>query len=314
MYKKKIFQDVDKQINILKEKNLSFRDEEMAKSILIRNNYYTIINGYREPFVKEDTKEKGTQYMDGAYFEEIYALFSFELDLKISLLKYIFILERNIKSAISYEFSKLYGHEDYLKVKNFDNSDNADVRELFYLFSSLQNIISRSINKNDYMSYYVENYNYVPLWVLANAMTLGNIINFYKLMKKSEKEHISQFYFGCDMYELEDYLEIINTYRNVCAHDERLYNYRANKKGIPNNKFHNYFRIKNNEKGNNDVFALLLSLCSILTKENKYRLVYELIPIFDELESNLTSINIDVILDIMGFPHNWKGIVDVLCN
>lgn len=310
MYNKKIFLDINKQIEILKNKNLSFRDEEKAKFLLIKNNYYSVINGYRDPFVL-NTNSKKSKYIDGTYFEEIFSLYSFEMDLKTTLLKYIFIIEKNIKSAISYEFSKIYGHENYLNVENFDNSKDADVRGMFYLFSNLYSVISRSINKNDYMKYYVDNYNNVPLWVLANAMSLGNIINFFRLMKKSEKEYISKYYFKSNSEDLEAYLENINVFRNICAHDERLYKYEASGKSIPINNIHTFLQIKDN-KGRNDVFSLVIGLCYLLDKENALKFIYDLIPIFDKFEKQLTSINISKILDIMGFPNNWKDIETIL--
>lgn len=311
MSNKKDFKDINKQIEILKNKNLSFKDEKRAKELLIKNNYYTVINGYRFPFLKSKENEP-TEYIDGSCFEEIFAFYTFENNLKIALLKYIFVIEKNIKSAVSYEFSKLYGHANYLKIENFDNSKNADVRGMFYLFSSLFNVISKSINKNEYMRYYVDNYNNVPLWVLANAMSLGNITNFYCLMKKSEKEYISNSYFKTNSDDLEDYLELISAYRNVCAHDERLYTFKLKGKSIPNNQICEYFNFKNKKYNNNDVFSLVISLSFLLEKENAIRMLYDLFPIFDELEKKLVSINVTKILDILGFPPNWKDLVNII--
>ena len=47
----KIFKTIDEQITILKNKNLQIDDEEYAKNILLRENYF-FINGYRYLFMK----------------------------------------------------------------------------------------------------------------------------------------------------------------------------------------------------------------------------------------------------------------------
>lgn len=309
---KKIFQDIEKQIEILKGKGLLFKDEEKAKTLLIKTNYYTLINGYRLPFVEDIKNEDGTRYKKGAFFDEIYYFYAFELNLKTIFLKYIFYLEQNIKSAISYEFSRIHGYENYLQVGNFDNSSYGSTKDIFYLFSNLYNTISRSISKEDYISYYVENYNYIPLWVLVNSMSLGNAINFYKLMKSSEKDYVSKYYFNCKSYELEDYLEILNAYRNICAHDERLYNFRAKGKSVPINKFHEKFKIVNKDIGKNDPFSLLIALLDLLIKEDAFKVFYELDNLFKDFEKKLESMKITEILDFMGFPENWRDIREII--
>ena len=49
------------------------------------------------------------------------------------------MLEQNFKSAISYEFSKLYGHENYLNYENFDYENEKNIRDIFFTIGSVHN-------------------------------------------------------------------------------------------------------------------------------------------------------------------------------
>ena len=49
-YFMKDFKTIEEQINLLKSRNVVFIDENQAKEILI-NNYYNIINGYKDLFI-----------------------------------------------------------------------------------------------------------------------------------------------------------------------------------------------------------------------------------------------------------------------
>lgn len=309
---KKVFSNVGEQINILKSKNLTIKDEQKAVEMLVRSNYYVVINGYRTPFLLDRKSGDKSKYIPGSAFEEIYSLYMFDRSIRIIFLKYILIMEQNLKSAISYEFSKIYGSENYLHYSNFACEDEKNTKEIFFLIGSLHNTLSKAIGKNEYITYNIEKYNNVPFWILANILTFGGIINFYKLMKDEEKQYIARKYFRVKVNELETYMELLNAYRNICAHDERLYNVKATKFSITHNEYHTYFEINDtSENGKKDVFALCITLCMLLSREDKMKMINELIAVFEDLDENIDSIHITKIYNMMGFPHNWKEIKDI---
>ena len=63
--------------------------------------------------------------------------------------------------------------------------------------------------------------------------------------------------------------------------------------------------------GKNDLFSLVLMFKFMLSKEDFKLLVYELGYEVDLLDNKLNSIEIDKVLDKIGFPTNWKNIVDL---
>lgn len=46
----KEFKTVDEQIQLLQNRNLQIKNKEIAKQILLNNNYYYLINGYKNYF------------------------------------------------------------------------------------------------------------------------------------------------------------------------------------------------------------------------------------------------------------------------
>jgi len=97
----KEFKTIEKQIEILKERNLIV-NEEKAKEIFRDNNYYYLINGYKNLFIDKNNGEK--QYKESATLEEIFALYKFDSELKSIFLKYILKIERRMDTYIAYEF------------------------------------------------------------------------------------------------------------------------------------------------------------------------------------------------------------------
>lgn len=70
------------------------------------------------------------------------------------------------------------------------------------------------------------------MWVLVNILSFGDISNFFKLMKQKERIEISGE-FNIMEFNLSNLISILAYTRNLCAHDERLYNCK-----IPNISIH----------------------------------------------------------------------------
>lgn len=65
----KEFKSIEEQIEILKNRNLII-DEIQAKKIFKENNYYYVINGYKDLFVDKSKSEE--IYKANTEFKEIY--------------------------------------------------------------------------------------------------------------------------------------------------------------------------------------------------------------------------------------------------
>ena len=52
----KIFKTIDEQIDILNSRNVVIDDYDKAYNLLSKNNYYYLINGYKNLFIDSKTK------------------------------------------------------------------------------------------------------------------------------------------------------------------------------------------------------------------------------------------------------------------
>ena len=110
------------------------------------------------------------------------------------------------------------------------------------------------------------------------------------------------------------YLPILANYRNLCAHEDILYENRTQKQ-IGDTVYHQILDIpkQNNEYiyGKSDVFALLIIMRQLLQTEDFKNMSLELENVIQTLNYNLTSIKIEKVLNRMGFPSNWKELVTI---
>ena len=145
----KSYKSYRQQLNILRSRGMVIGKGSQGSRvmrILERENYYNVINGYKELFLaSKATATTEEVYKTGTTFDEVYALYNFDRELRNIYMKYLLKLENTFKTVISHEFSAKYGHDNYLKIDNFDNSTEHNISSSIKL--QLQsNFISNRMN------------------------------------------------------------------------------------------------------------------------------------------------------------------------
>lgn len=306
----KIFKTLDEQIDILRSKGLIIDDEEKAKGILFRENYF-FVSGYRHLFMKSS---KDKFFIKGTNFEELYATFVFDRNLRNIMFKHLLIIENNMKSIISYTLSKKYGikEKEYLNVKNF-NQDKMKARQVNDVINKMKRQIRTNVHQHTATSHYLSNYGYIPMWILVKVLSFGIISELYNILKLEDQIAISEIY-NIDSDTLSTYLALLANFRNLCAHEDILYDHRT-QRVIPDTKYHYYLNIEmtNDEYnyGKNDLFAILIIMKQMLTEEQFREIVFEIGYEIDVLDGHIDTVELDLILNKIGFPSNWREIEDM---
>lgn len=225
--------------------------------------------------------------------------------------------ESDIKTKISYRFSEKYSENHaYLILNNY--SENPEkIKIVLGLISNLSKIISSEAHKRNAVSHYLEKYQGVPLWVLVNFLTMGNMQYFYQSLIDSlqnavakdfavayQNEHNSRIQFTPEM--LESILKIACFFRNVCAHGERLYNFRLNKP-VKTANTSSVLGIPNTELTGRDLFSLLAFLRLVLPKNEHETMLKKFDALFNEYTSEFHSVDFEEIMLEMGFKQDWKN-------
>ena len=307
---KKTFKTLDEQISILKSKGLIITDEEKAKSILLRENYF-FISGYRHLFMKS---RKDQMFISGTTFEELYAMFIFDRRVRNIFFKNLLIIENNIKSLISYQLSKKYGYKekDYLNFKNF-SKDPMKARQVHDVLNKVKRQIRVNGKQHTATMHYMTNYGYIPLWILVKVLSFGIVSELYGILDDSDQIEISRIY-NLDVETIMIYLSILANYRNLCAHEDILYDHRT-QKAIPDCRYHYMLNIDITDDeynyGKNDLFAVVIIFKQLLT-DNEFRdFINEVGYEIDMLEGKTNTVPINNFLNKIGFPNNWRDIINI---
>ena len=307
---KKTFKNLDEQIDILKSRGLVVTDVDKAKNILLRENYF-FISGYRHLFMKS---WKDTKFIPGTTFEELYAMFVFDRRVRNIFFKNLLIIENNMKSLISYELSKKYGfkEKDYLNPKNF-NKDPMKIRQVHDILNKVKRQIRVNGKQHSATMHYITNYGYIPLWILVKVLSFGIVGELFNILDSKDQIDIANFY-NLDVETLSIYLTILSNYRNLCAHEDILYDHRT-QKVIPDTRYHYLLNIDMTDDeynyGKNDLFSVVIILKQLLTDSEFREFINEIGFEIDMLEGKTNILPINNFLSKIGFPENWREIVDL---
>ena len=306
----KQFKNLEEQIEILKYKGMTIPNEKYAQQILLRENYF-FLNGYRYPFMKS-TNDK--TFLPGVTFEEMYSLFLFDRSIRNVFFKNLLVIENNLKSIFSYQLSKKYGYKekDYLKSKNF-TQERAKQKQVNDLIHKMKRQIRVNGSQHSATAHYMSNYGYIPLWILVKVLSFGIIGELFSILKYEDQKKICELY-QLDIATMTIYLPILSNYRNLCAHEDILYENRTQKE-IPNTIYHQLLDIPQTdggyESGKQDLFALLIIMKQMLSQEEFKNMTLELEMQMNNLDYNLHTISLQKIMKRMGFPDNWKQLMNI---
>ena len=306
----KNFKNLDEQVDIFRHKGLIITDERYAKKVLLRENYF-FLNGYRHLFLKS---EENRTFKEGTTFEEMYSLFLFDRSFRNVLFKYLLVIENNLKSIISYQLSKKYGYKEkeYLKEKNFTKNPEKQA-QVNDLLKKMKRQIRVNGSQHSATQHYVSNYGYIPLWILVKVLSFGIVSEMYSILKPEDQKEIASIY-GVDYEVLMVYLPILANYRNLCAHEDILYENKT-QKCIDDTVYHQLLKIRKEDDeyvcGKTDLFALIIILKQLLDAEEFKNMTLEIDHVIETLSYNLHTIKINAVLDKMGFPINWRELADI---
>lgn len=306
----KKFKTLDEQIQIMEHKGLIISDKERTKEVLLRENYF-FLNGYRHLFVKSQTDKT---FIAGTTFEELHSLFLFDRQFRNIIFKNLLVIENNIKSIISYQLSKKYGYKEseYLKAKNFNNSP-LKTRQVQDLIKKMKRQVRVNAKQHSATSHYINNYGYIPLWILVKVLSFGIVGELFAILKIEDQEAIADLY-KLDVETLSVYLPILSNYRNLCAHEDIVFENRTQRL-IDDTVYHSILGIDRMDGeyiyGKDDIFALIIIIKQML-RDNEFKdMVLEIEHALENLEYNLKTISIDKVLDRMGFPKNWSQLANI---
>lgn len=304
----KPFLTYQQQLNkLINDKKLIVNDNAFALDRSKYIGYFTLIGGYKAPFRDSMTRV----YINNTTFEDVYALYEFDNQLRALIFHYLCQIEKNMRSLISYAFCEVHGEMQsaYLSANNYNQSraNSNGIAKLLQILSSL----ALSNTDYDYLVHQRTTYRNVPLWVLMNAVTFGQLSKMYSFLMPQIRKKVSKNFTHVTDKELEQFLKGLVLYRNVCAHNERIFSHKVYSE-IPDTLLHSKLGIPKN--GNQyvnekkDLFSVILAFRYLLPKKDFLILKRDLSKMISNYLKQSKRLTEKELLHEMGFPENWKTI------
>ena len=286
----KEYKNSDELLKYIISKGISVNNEEDALNKIKTYSYYSIINTYNDVF-----KNTNNEYEKNVSFDEVYALFEFDKNLRSIFLKYSLEIEIILKSLLAETISSRYGIKEYLIKENFDDTINETI------VTESINVINEEINKqngkHEAITHYIDKYGFVPPFVLIKILTLGELSKLYAMLKQSDRQSISKNFKLSDKV-LRQIIINMTMGGGGGGDNDRLFSFHS--------KFRISFKYIEKDYNENSVNIYMMMKCMeyLLPKEKKKEFIKLIKKEIKILDNRLNSIKIDNILNIMGFYKN----------
>ena len=279
--------NVDKQIELLKSRNLIISDIDYAKTILSNITYYRL-SSYMKNFQRND------KFYDDISFEDIVYLYNFDKDLKSLIFENIRIIEVALRTKICLQMCTNYGSHWFYDKKNFKNEEAYN--KTIEIFNN-----EKELSKDTFIKYYFEKYSspkLPPFWMITEVLSLGDLSKILSRLHSNDIKEISKaltpkFY---TLPVIVNWIHVLANIRNFCAHHSRLWNRQLKIKLSKPQKIKQW---EQNFVGIDNIYAVCFVI-NLLLDNNPYNdFQYKLKQLFEKYH------HIDITK--MGFPKSWTN-------
>ena len=231
-------------------------------------------------------------------FETIVSLADFDQKLRYLIFQGLEQIELHLRQSISLRFSQRYGSFGYLDSTNF----HPRFQHSNFL-GHIQREINRSRTKEPFLVHFENNYHNfpsIPIWMMVEVITFGNLSHFYRGLKSTEQQPIAQEY-GLSQYPrtLQRWLHSFNYIRNIVAHHGRLWNrHIAIAPPVPS-------FLQNQGINQQRIFLIIVIMKYLLDHiESSNAWKTEILNLFSEFENEQPSRRI-----LTGAPSHWRTLL-----
>lgn len=187
-------------------------------------------NYYRFTSYLYTFRDQGENYRSGTTLEQVWDLYRFDHGLRLLLLDAIETIEVHARTQLAYHFAHAHDAFAYLDpacLPNFDRS-----RDDFGSWErKLREQVSRSRGKKgreDFVVHfdrkYGDNHDMPPVWMMVELMDFGSVLSFYRGASTNIRREVASS-LGLSHQVTLNWLLVLNSARNRCAHHARLWNW-----------------------------------------------------------------------------------------
>ncbi|MBO4643808.1 MAG: Abi family protein [Alphaproteobacteria bacterium] len=299
--------EIEDQIRILKERGMSFIDEERAKKY-IRYIGYKRLSWYWTRFYKSEEK-----FIDNLKFEDVLSVYIFDRKLRALFLEVSERVELCLKTLFSDTLSLKHDALWYLNASFFNTKtdkyykDNV-LHEEKIDHGTLMHQISDELDRHKNNSAILKNFksiysSKIPSWDLFQLLTFGKFSRVLELTNGIESK---EFYdlFSLPKAVFDNWVECMVAVRNICAHYGLFYarDFSNKPKNLAKSDKRAFSQVFDKET-QNKFFAQFFVFAYFLFKISPTSGWVK--RVISEIESIISKTSL-ISFESLGFPEDWK--------
>lgn len=283
------------QVEKLKQRGLSFKDEVYAEAMLSRISFYRL-RAYTYPF--QDNTDFNHAFVVKTDFETIIKLYKFDRKMRLLVFGALEKIEIALRTQIIYQFALVRGSHWHI-----DQSLYYDKSRAIAQLGKLQKEVNRS--DETFLKHYKTNYSSPadpPSWMGLEVASFGTLsMLFRNLNNGPEKDAVVASFGLSNATILQNWMHNFSHLRNICAHHGRLWNRRLTVQPRLPYKTQHIFLSKQEARvlHANKLYASLCCVKYMLERiESDYNFSRKLKKLLQKCPLEQES--------AMGFPENWR--------
>ncbi|MDR1450112.1 MAG: Abi family protein [Propionibacteriaceae bacterium] len=220
------------QLALIKSRGAACVDDARAIRLLQSVGYYNL-TGYLYPFRQPDPTGQGRldQFEPGTNLTDVEALVAFDQRLRTQLLAGIQIVEVAICARIAYVIGQRdkFGHVDRKCLdqkactRRYSRGSKTDTA--FNWWIAEYDRLQERAKKEPFVAHNLTRYGTpLPIWVAVEFFDFGAMSNLYQLLIYPDRQAIANAAGVPHESALRSWLKSLNHVRNVCAHNNRMWN------------------------------------------------------------------------------------------
>ncbi|MCT1874738.1 Abi family protein [Brevibacterium luteolum] len=222
----KQFKTYAEQVELLRSRGMRADDPVRAEHLLTRLNYYRL-SGYWYPMRRfaPATGEALDEFVDGASFDLVIALYGFDERLRHAVFNELDRVELAVRAMLGYELGRIdpLVHLSVNLLAPRARQRRNDGRSMHEVWLGKYTAALKA-SREDFVAHHKAKYSGdMPIWAAVEIMDWGMLSHLYGMSPNIVRNRIAD---QCQLKapQLESWLKPLNIVRNYAAHHARMFN------------------------------------------------------------------------------------------
>jgi len=222
----------ERQLELIKSRGATCADDERAIRLLQAVGYYNL-TGYLYPYRMPNPSGPGRldTFQPGTSLDDVETLIDFDRKLRLCLLEGVQLVEVAIRAQIAYTLGRHapFGHLDLAALdpqacyRQYQRGAVTKTAFEWWLVEYWR--LQDHANREPFVDHNLTKYGEpLPIWIACEFLDFGAVANLFQLLTRSDRQAITTSAGLVSIKVLVSWLKHLNYVRNVCAHNQRLWN------------------------------------------------------------------------------------------